>query len=1098
MLHGCRRLTAAGAILAMLTVGQPHPACALNASDLEQLDEKFGELYRKGDLGQAFAVAKQMLTMVESVYGPDHPSVALALTKLARFYQEHGLYTQAEPLLKRALAIREKTQGPDHIGVGDSLNNLAELYRTQRQFAQAEPLYKRSLAIAEKALGPDHPGVAVVLNNLGLLYLSQGQYAQAEVFLKRSLAIEEKALGQDHPRVAQGLNNLAMLYQDQRQYAEAEPLFKRSLAIEENALGPHHPVVALSLTRLAKFYQERGRYAEAELLFKRALEIREQALGPDHPSVAQGQNYLAGIYHDQGQYAEAEPLLKRALAIREKALGPNHPDVAASLNDLAALYQAQGRYVQAEPLLKRALVIVEKALGPDHRRAGDVLNNLAELYRAQGRHAQAEPLYKRSLVIVEKELGPGHPRLVKHLNNLAMLYQAQGRHAEAEPLLKRALVIGEKTLRPDHPDVALSLNNLAGLYQAQGQYAEAEPLFKRVLAIREKALGPDHPDVAQSLHNLSMLHQAQGQYAEGLALTRRVTGIYRKRIVAGGTTDAAIREAASNKGGFNAHLRFLAINPEHEDSAKISDEALQVVQLAQASDTAAVVAKMAARFASGSDELAALVKRRQDAAERVVKQEAQLVVAASKPPQQRSADMEQKLRDDIAAAGKELTAIDVELAKHFPQYQELTHPEPVTLAKVQSLLNPGEAMLVYDVDKSSSFAWVITRNGGSFASIKVDWKALEAKVKAARAAMEVDEHGHLQLVNVTDLHDIYQQVFAPVAPYLAGINHLLVITSGPLQSLPLGMLVASAPPDIHTTADYRKVDWLARQYAISVLPSVSSIQAFRQFAKPGKAQEPFIGFGDPLIGAERSGARGRRAKIDIAQVFRGVSEVTGTNTPVVMPQEREIADVDFIRSVASLPETADELRTMAKVLKADRGAVWLQERATETNLKHLELTKYRTIAFSTHGVMAGELKGIGEPGLILTPPKVGTVEDDGYLSAGEIAQLKLNADWVILSACNTAAADGSPGAGGFSGLAKAFFYAGARSLLVSHWPVDSEATVPLTTGMLKEYELHPEQGKAEAHRKAMLTLMNTPDHPEFAHPLFWAPFVVVGEGGSGH
>ena len=174
----------------------------------------------------------------------------------------------------------------------------------------------------------------------------------------------------------------------------------------------------------------------------------------------------------------------------------------------------------------------------------------------------------------------------------------------------------------------------------------------------------------------------------------------------------------------------------------------------------------------------------------------------------------------------------------------------------------------------------------------------------------------------------------------------------------------------------------------------------------------------------------------------------------------------------------------------------MREGATETKVKHLDLSKYRTIAFATHGVMSGEIEGVGESGLILTPPLQGSIEDDGYLAAGEVARLKLNADWVVLSACNTAAADGTPGAEGLSGLAKAFFYAGARSLLVSHWPVASEATVPLTTGMMKEYETNPGQGKAEAHRKAMMALMATPDHPEYAHPIFWAPFVVVGEGGA--
>ncbi len=201
-----------------------------------------------------------------------------------------------------------------------------------------------------------------------------------------------------------------------------------------------------------------------------------------------------------------------------------------------------------------------------------------------------------------------------------------------------------------------------------------------------------------------------------------------------------------------------------------------------------------------------------------------------------------------------------------------------------------------------------------------------------------------------------------------------------------------------------------------------------------------------------------------------------------------------IRNSPRLAETADELRAMGKTLKAGPNSIWLQENATETRVKGIDLSKYRTIAFATHGAMAGDIGGVGEAGLILTPPKQGTLEDDGYLSASEIAKLKLNADWVVLSACNTAAADGTPGAEGLSGLAKAFFYAGARSLFVSHWPVASDATVPLTTSMLREYEANPGQGKAEAHRKAMMALMATPDHPEYAHPIFWAPFVIVGEG----
>jgi tetratricopeptide (TPR) repeat protein len=1018
------------------------------AAEWLKLNQEAKALYGQGNYPQAIIVARQALSVAEKALGPDHPDVATSLNNLALLYDTQGQYAKAEPLYKRALATYEQALGPDHSSVATSLNNLAELYRTQGQYALAEPLYKRALAAYEKALGPDHPDVATSLNNLALLYDTQGQYAQAEPLYKRSLAILEKTLGPEHPAVAGSLNNLAALYRKQGQYAQAEPLFKRSLAIHEKALGPNHPDVAISL------------------------------------------NNLAELYRTQGQYAQAGPLYKRSLAVAEKALGPDHPSVALSLNNLAALYGTQGQYAQAEPLYKRSLAIREIALGPDHPSVAQSLNNLAELYRTQGQYAQAEPLLKRSLAIHEKVLGPDHPDVAVSLNNLAALYDTQGQYAQAEPLYEHSLAIREKALGPDHPDVAESLNNLALLYDTQGQYAKAEPLYGRSLAILEKALGPDHPAVAVSLNNLAELYDTQGQYAQALSMIRRASSIYRERIVAGGTGNAAVQEASKNKSGFLRHLALLSQNPGKEAADKIADEAFQIVQLEQASGTASAIAKMAARFAIGDDALAGLIKRKQDASERRTKAEARLVAASSKPPQERNAATEQGLRDESVRTLQEIATIDAELTRRFPEYQELTRPEPLSVGQIRALLKPGEAMLAYSLGERS-ILWVVKPDSVVFMPLEVDVKDVTAKVEATRSEMQFDEAGNPPPVSVGVLHELYRSIFAPALPHLFGVKHLMVVPSGPLQSLPFGMLVASPAQKITSDEDYRKVDWLAKHYAFSVLPSVSSIQAFRQFAKPGVAQEPFTGFGDPLIGKPGDTTRGKRAKVDVATVFRNLGVKTKTSTPGM-----EIADVEAIRNSSRLAETADELRTIGKTLKAGPNSIWLQDEATETRVKSLDLSKYRTIAFATHGAMAGDIGGVGEAGLILTPPQQGTIEDDGYLSASEIAKLKLNADWVVLSACNTAASDGTPGAEGLSGLAKAFFYAGARSLLVSHWWVASDATVPLTTFMLKEYETNPGQGKAEAHRKAMMALMATPDHPEYAHPIFWAPFVIVGEGGA--
>ena len=262
---------------------------------------------------------------------------------------------------------------------------------------------------------------------------------------------------------------------------------------------------------------------------------------------------------------------------------------------------------------------------------------------------------------------------------------------------------------------------------------------------------------------------------------------------------------------------------------------------------------------------------------------------------------------------------------------------------------------------------------------------------------------------------------------------------------------------------------------LTTLPSVSSLRALRRFAKAARAKTPFTGFGDPALEGRPGQARG----VPIASLFRGA-----------------IADVEAVRQLPPLPDTADELRAMASILQADEKQIYLREAATESAVKSADLSDSRVVAFATHGLVGGELNGNAEPALVLTPPKTGSAEDDGLLTASEVARLKLNADLVVLSACNTAAPDGSPEAEGLSGLAKAFFYAGSRALLVSHWPVFSDAAVKLTTGMLKRMKDEPEGGRADALRRSMLALMEDGGKPHYAHPMFWAPFVVVGEGGT--
>jgi len=994
-----------------------------------------------------------------------------------------GKYAEAESWAKKAIDLAQAESGTDSVAYGTSLNNLALIYEDQGRYAEAEPIFKRALATREKALGPDHPYVAISINNLATLYYYQGRYAEVEPLFKRALAIREKAFGPDHTDVAESLNNLAELYARQGRYAEAEPLFKRALAIDEKALGPNHPNVAASLNNLAVLYRDQGRYAEAEPLQKRALAIVEKALGPDHLYVATTLNNLASLYEDQGRYAEAEPLYQRSLAIKEKVLGLDHPDVARSLNDLASLYGHQGRYADAEPLYRRMLSIDEKALGPENPAVAVGFNNLAELYEEQGRYADAEPLFKRALAIREKTLGPDHPDVAISLNNLASLYHRQGRYVDAEPLFERALSIREKALGSDHPEVAESLNNLAEIYQYQRRYTESLPLLKRALAIREKALGPDHPDVAISLNNLAVLYRDQGRYAEALPLIRRAAVITASR--AAGTKEESKGEQSELRSRRDIFLEEAAVTAHlvatgDPQWAQLRDEGFAALQWSKASDTAAAVSHMAARFAAGNDALADLVRQRQDTQDRVDAAETAILKSMSQPSAQRDANAEAMLRAEADGLRQRLQQLDSDLAAKFPAYAELANPRPVTIAETQNLLASDQAMIVFAVGSKESYVAVIGSHSYEFYIVPIGAKDLSAAVKALRKSFRPTAAGNLPPFDAGDAAKLYQQLLAPAEPALKGVTQLYVVTDGALESLPLGVLL-SVPPSADTLTapdDLRNAPWLARRYAVSVLPSVSSLKSLRQFVSAAHAPQPFMGFGDPVLKPQPGDNRGAPDTArggTVQSVYRGGA-----------------VDQAELRDLPSLPETAGELQAEAKLFNASADSVMLLAAATVTAVKHADLSSRRIVAFATHGLLAGDV-GIAEPGLVMTPPANPTPEDDGLLKASEIAQLKLNADLVILSACNTAASDGTPGAEGFSGLSKAFLYAGARSLMVSNWSVVSSSTVALMTRMAAHLQ-EKSVGRAEALRRAELDLMDDRDHPEFAHPLFWAPFVVVGEG----
>ncbi len=700
---------------------------------------------------------------------------------------------------------------------------------------------------------------------------------------------------------------------------------------------------------------------------------------------------------------------------------------------------------------------------------------------------------RRALVISEKAYGPDHPVVATALSYLAQLLQATNRLAEAEPLMRRALAIDEKAHGPDHPDVATTLGNLAQLLKATNRLAEAEPLMRRALAIDEKAYGPEHPKVARDLNNLAWLREEQDDWTGGAALCLRARPIM--------------------TGGRAAHL----------------GEGFDLAQWALQNAAADALTAMSARFAKGDARLARIVRETQDLTAAREAAYRRLDAAAGKADATAAATA----RAEIAKMDAELAGRQAQLRHDFPEFARFAHPQPLSIAEAQAHLGEDQALVVFlDMWRlgkvpGETLVFALTKREARWLSVPLDTETLRGRVTALRCGLdrsnwrqgeksrevckkllntEVSEN-KLPPFDAQMAHTLYRDLFGGVEDLIKG-KSLLIVPSGPLTQLPFEVLVTAEPDKALPRFEaYQRAAWLGQRHAITVLPSVASVAALHT-AKSSTATAPFIGFGNPLLTGRKGTDRSAWAKQDCSKAAQPKqSRVASLIGAITSFFRGGAVDVEALRHVSPLPETADELCAVATGLgvpsvELDK-TVYLGERATVSQVKALSadgpLARARVVHFATHGLLAGETalfaKHHAEPALLMTPPDKASEDDNGLLTASEVAQLKLDADWVIMSACNTAGGEGeNANAEALSGLARAFFYAGARSLLVSHWYVNSDAAVKITTGAINEMRANPNIGRAEALRRSIAALIAKGNG--WDHPSIWAPFVLVGNGGQ--
>lgn len=864
------------------------------------------------------------------------------------------------------------------------------------------------------------------------------------------------------------------------------PYMEEWRTLSRERLGESHLITRYALQALASDYRERGLHRQAAETQSELVEICLRLFGDRHAETANALTGLGIALNAGGNWQKSEEAFVGSLRILESIHGADHEGAIRNLLFLSVALEQQGKMEEARKFRRRFDTARSRELVAIAARGGtaDELHALALDLMSRGADADAIPILNRAIQNLERVQGPNHQDIASLLSTLSLAYRSANNFVAAEKTADRGLDILRRAFGDDSLKFAEGLASQAAVVLSKPDMDAALALQLRRLAILRKALPADHADIGLALRDIGIIHQRKNNWQPALAALQEAKDL----LWQAGLRNNAPRHREELNGLLLGVIRTgdAARTQPGEHFAATFTAAQQYLT----STAAAAVTQMGARLAAGAPGIAGLVRDRQSAAEERIKLEAMFYAAMTVPTEARNSGSEDDLRQRMTAVGNRIRQLDEQLQRDFPDYTALSSPRARSDADVRSTLDPDEALLQFMQAIDGLYAWVVTSSEQHWFRIPLSAETLTGKIAALRRQLDPaagEVRGALTLAarqrdsrefNIALAHELYVALLGPAEDLIRSKKHIFVVASGPLTSLPFHVLVSEPALQPSGPETFRTTPWLVNRYAITTLPAVSSLAVLRRPTNAGSAPRPFIGFANPVFGpaqtAEVLQQRAARAP-GFADHSRGTSR-----------------DAKALSELRSLPDTADEVRAIAAAL-GDGADLLIGRDASEAQVKRRSLDQYRVVHFATHGLVAGEVTGLTEPALALSMPDRPSPDDDGLLTASEVAGLKLNADWVILSACNTAAGD-RPGAEALSGLARAFFYAGTRALLVSHWPVQSAAAVKLTTRTFAALTREPAIGRSEALRRAMGSMIK--DGGTDAHPSSWGPFVIVGEGGA--
>lgn len=827
--------------------------------------------------------------------------------------------------------------------------------------------------------------------------------------------------------------------------------------------GMYHWAVAYAL-------QVERKATEAEVAFRRAMialerdqdkaRYRARSLGSNDPGLAAGvlevsarnwdytELYFAQFLIARDRLDEAELALRNLLGRQLKRIGRYNMNTATTLAVYATLLSAQGRFQEGQQLSRLAEeTLVQAGVVPESGRMVHARRALATAQAAQAQWPQAVATYTALREGLAKDPAT-QARLVRGEFDWALSLVKTGAHDQALAVLAPELTVMSRLFGPDSSQMALLRGVKAMALAASARRPEALAEFQAALAV---LLAPSNEERDDSPGRTLRVKRVLEGYIEFLYEARN---------------DPALRHAG--------------VDP--------TAESFRAADLARGQSTQRALAQSAARAAVDDPAIGALVRQEQDMAQEISSLYGFLLNQMNLPADQQLPQVQAQMRERIEKLSLARRQLRSEIAQRFPRYADLVTPHPATLEDARRALRPGEVLVSVLSTAQHSFVWAIRAEGpAGFHAAALGEAQVAQRVATLRKALDPGDVLEIPAFDIATAHALYAELLAPLEPVLASAQTLVASVSGALSQLPLSVLVTR--PTTPTAGGkafeaYRQVPWLARRMAVAYTPSVTAFARLRALP-PSKAQrKPLLAFADPVFGGA-----GVAGALRAAPNRLGLRNAVG---PRAHTADAPLAWHEYAE-LAPLPDTREEVLSIAAALGADaQRDVVLGAQATRQRVQQADLAQRRIVVFATHGLIPGDLSGLHQPALALsvTPGETGSP----LLTLEDVLRLKLDADWVVLSACNTASGDGQ-GAEAISGLGRGFFYAGTRALLVTHWPVETVSARLLTTGVFQRYAGAAGLSRAQALQQAMLALLEHPGTPamSYAHPLFWAPYALVGD-----